>query len=59
MRFTKLFRRTTGSLPDVRWLFPITMILIAALFAFSAEMRERAAVKLQSGPSAITDSKVP
>lgn len=57
MRLSKLARRIDGTKPDVRWLFPITMILIAALLAFSAEMWERAAARSGSASPATAVSQ--
>ncbi|HSS22247.1 MAG TPA: hypothetical protein VLL54_19405 [Pyrinomonadaceae bacterium] len=49
MRLFKHSRRKLAKIhPDVRWLFPIVVILIAGLLAFSAELKERVAVRSQS-----------
>lgn len=46
MRFTKRARRRIARLKfDPRWLFPITLIIIAGLLAFSAEIWERVAAR--------------
>ena len=48
MRLLKHSRRKLAEIhPDVRWLFPIIVILIAGLLALSAELKERA-VRSQS-----------
>ena len=46
MRLSKRARRKIAKLRfDPRWLFPITLIVIAGLLAFSAEIWERVAAR--------------
>lgn len=38
-------RRIVSARFDIRWLFPISVIAIAGLLAFSAELKERTAIR--------------
>jgi len=57
MRLTKIAkRRFVRTKPDVRWLFPIIVIVIAGLLAFSAEVKERVAVRSRAmTPTTVVD----
>jgi hypothetical protein len=55
MRFAKRSKRRIARVKfDARWLFPIVLIVIAGLLAFSAEIWERLAARSAPvGPSTL------